>query len=218
MCRTHAETSFPRPLTSLDKCIVDGKYNGGFYHTKALQDGKADLATLIFYNFEVVEARSLGLAPRFFSLKDWGVPDFCQLVLFTTPQRLASMQPALRKLVLAVRRATGFIHRDPARAAKIFSAHAKESAAAAAATGNGTSWLTRVGDALNPLAALKRKRDAKLEAATMHATLPAFPNDNSIAESYFADLMKWLVRTRQVEAAKAEGVAPGTYWTNGIAL
>ena len=44
------------------------------------------MATLIFYNFEVIEARGLGLRPDFFSLKDWGVPDFCQLVLFSTPQ------------------------------------------------------------------------------------------------------------------------------------
>ncbi len=44
------------------------------------------LLWLIFYNFEVIEARGLGLRPDFFSLKDWGVPDFCQLVLFSTPQ------------------------------------------------------------------------------------------------------------------------------------
>ena len=31
-----------------------GKHNGGFYHTKALQQGAADVATLVFYNFEVV--------------------------------------------------------------------------------------------------------------------------------------------------------------------
>ena len=56
-----------------------GKHNGGFYHTAALESKAADVATLIFYNFEVVEARELGLRPGFFSLKDWGVPDFCQV-------------------------------------------------------------------------------------------------------------------------------------------
>ena len=56
-----------------------GKHNGGFYHTAALSSKAADVATLIFYNFEVVEATALGLKPGFFSLKDWGVPDFCQL-------------------------------------------------------------------------------------------------------------------------------------------
>lgn len=33
-----------------------GKYNGGFFHTDALQSGKADVATLIFWNFEIPEA------------------------------------------------------------------------------------------------------------------------------------------------------------------
>ena len=106
------------------------KHNGGFYHTKALAEKAADLATLIFYNFEVVEARSLGLSPNFFSLKEWGVPDFCQLVLFTTPSRPGQLKPELRSLVLAVRRATGLIHREPARAAKIYEAHVAKAASA----------------------------------------------------------------------------------------
>ena len=70
-----------------------GKHNGGFYNTKALQEGAAGVATLIFHNFEVIEARGLGLRPGFFSLKDWGVPDFCQLVLFSTPQACLRKTP-----------------------------------------------------------------------------------------------------------------------------
>ena len=50
-----------------------GKHNGGFYHTAALESGAADVATLIFYNFEVIEARERGHRPGFFSLKEWGV-------------------------------------------------------------------------------------------------------------------------------------------------
>ena len=84
-----------------------GKHDGGFYHVDALTSG-ADVATLIFSNFEMVEARSRGLDAGFFSLKDWGVPDFCQLVLFTTPEKLEASSADLRKLVLAVRRATRF--------------------------------------------------------------------------------------------------------------
>ena len=48
--------------------------NEGFYHTNALAEGKADCATLVFHNFEVVEATHRELAPRLFALKDWGVP------------------------------------------------------------------------------------------------------------------------------------------------
>eukprot|EP00316_Scyphosphaera_apsteinii_P020677 CAMPEP_0119315672 /NCGR_PEP_ID=MMETSP1333-20130426/36745_1 /TAXON_ID=418940 /ORGANISM="Scyphosphaera apsteinii, Strain RCC1455" /LENGTH=347 /DNA_ID=CAMNT_0007321111 /DNA_START=55 /DNA_END=1098 /DNA_ORIENTATION=- len=193
-----------------------GKHNGGFYHTQALSEKKADLATLIFYNFEVIEAENLGLRPGFFSLKEWGVPDFCQLVLFTTPERFHAMQPALRKFVLAVRRATGFIHREPTRAAEIFKAHVV--ASAPPPTKGASSWIRRLFDSLNPVAARKRRREAKVEAATITATLPAFPNDNSIAESYFVGLMAWLVKTGQVDQQKADQVPPSTYWTNSISL
>ena len=103
-----------------------GKHNGGFYHTSALEQGDAELATLVFYNFEVVEATLKGLAPKFFSLKDWGVPDFCQLVLFTTPERLEDLKPALRKMVLAIRRAVGLIHRAPAIARDEYLRHVSE--------------------------------------------------------------------------------------------
>lgn len=174
-----------------------GKHNGGFYHTKALQEKSAELATLIFYNFEVIEARHLGLNPGFFSLKDWGVPDFCQLVLFTTPDRFREMRPSLRRLVLAMRHATGLIHREPARAAKIYEAHVNKASASCP---------------------IEEKKRTEHEAATMAATLPAFPNDNSIADAYFTDLMSWLVKTGQVESSSGAAPPPSAYWTNAIAL
>ena len=53
-------------------CSVDsyGKFNGGFFHTNALEEGNADVATLIFWNFEIPEATARGLDVGFFSLKD----------------------------------------------------------------------------------------------------------------------------------------------------
>ena len=38
----------------------------------------------------------------------------------TTPERLTELRPALRALVLAMRRATGVIHRDPDRAKALY--------------------------------------------------------------------------------------------------
>jgi ABC-type nitrate/sulfonate/bicarbonate transport system substrate-binding protein len=96
------------------------KFNGGFDHVGALAEGKADVATLIFANFEIPFASAAGHDARFFSLKEWGVPDFCQLVLMTTPDRFAALKPALRSLVLAMRRATGVIHREPERAKALY--------------------------------------------------------------------------------------------------
>lgn len=185
-----------------------GKHNGGFFHTAALAERKAEVATLIFYNFEVVEARAQGLKPGFFSLKDWGVPDFCQLVLFTTPSRFEQLRPSLRALVLAMRKATGLIHREPAKAAAHFTAYTKAKSG------------TRLGvlETMNPLAMLARRKAAKLDAQIMAATLPAFPNDNGLSSDYFDSLMAWLVKTGQVESQKAEATPSSNYWTNSVAL
>lgn len=167
-----------------------GKYNGGFFHTKALSEGEADLATLIFWNFEIPEARASGLPVAFFSLKDWGVPDFCQLVLFTTPSRFDQSKDVFRRLVLALRKATGFIHQNPDRAKELYRAHV------------GVPEETSQGEILE---------------ATLNATLPAFPNDGMMSTDYYNGLMKWLVDTEQVDASAAASTPPSAYWTNDVA-
>ncbi len=181
-----------------------GKHDGGFYHVGALVKG-ADLSTLIFSNFEMVEAKSRGLDAGFFSLKDWGVPDFCQLVLFTTPDKLNELATELRKLVLAVRRATGLIKSDPEKARKIWFQHTKTS----------RSLLAR----LNPRTARFRMREARVARGTFEATLPAFVNDNLLAPEYWSALTSWLVKTGQIDhqPPRSPG-APLAYWTNRLAL
>lgn len=168
-----------------------GKYNGGFFHTDALQSGKADVATLIFWNFEIPEAVAKGMNdPRFFSLKEWGVPDFCQLVLMTTPDRFQELKPTLRKLVLAMRRATGFIHQYPDLAKQYYYDHVKQKEA---------------GDT-----------QRNIIDATLKATFPAFPNDNSMSSEYYERLMTWLVDTNQVDSEASSQVPVNSYWTNEI--
>lgn len=193
------------------------RHNGGFYHTDALASGSADVATLIFANFELIEARARGLNPDFFSLKDWGVPDFCQLVLFTTPDRFRTLKAELRKLVLAMRRATRVIHQEPARALALWTAHLTErSRSFASATSRPRTTMKQAINLLNPVTLHRRMRARRLETNIVSATLPAFPNDNSIAADYFDQLMSWLVRTKQVEKDAADAAA--AYWTNEVAL
>jgi len=168
-----------------------GKYNGGFFHTDALQSGKADVATLIFWNFEIPEAKAKGMTnASFFSLKEWGVPDFCQLVLMTTPDRFDEMKPTLRQLVLAMRRATGIIHQQPELARQYYFEHVdKENSA---------------------------ETQQAIIDATFTATLPAFPNDNSMSKEYYEKLMGWLIDTQQVDKDEALAVPVSNYWTNEI--
>lgn len=193
------------------------RYNGGFHHTDALASGAADVATLIFANFEMVEARARGLNPEFFSLKDWGVPDFCQLVLFTTPERFRARKDELRKLVLAMRRATRVLHQEPARARAMWAVHLAERARASATAPRGFRMVVKKAlKLLNPLGLLASMKMRHAETQIVSATLPAFPNDNSIAADYFDELMGWLVRTKQVEKDAADAAA--IYWTNEVAL
>lgn len=168
-----------------------GKYNGGFFHTAALQSGNADVATLVFWNFEIPEAKAKGMKQAsFFSLKEWGVPDFCQLVLMTTPTHYEERKDVFRKLVLAMRRATGIIHQQPELARDYYYQHVK-----------------------------KAEADITQQAiidATFTATLPAFPNDNNMSKEYYEHLMNWLVETDQVDSDDAANVQVHSYWTNEI--
>jgi len=48
-----------------------GRYNGGFYHTKALADGSAHVATLVFSNFEA--RRNVSLIALVFTACDFAM-------------------------------------------------------------------------------------------------------------------------------------------------
>ncbi len=139
-----------------------GRVNNGFYHTDALEDGLADVATLVFYNFEVVEARHRGHDAEFFALKDWGVPDFCQLILITTPALLAEREDAVRRFLRVLGRGLDFVHQRPDEAREIYGRRAEEDMEAAMA------------------------RDI------FAATLPCFTYDLSMPPAYYARLAEWM--------------------------
>ncbi len=167
------------------------KHNGSFFHTDALQSNAADVATLIFWNFEIPEAKAKGMKDAaFFSLKEWGVPDFCQLVLMTTPSHFDKRKDVLRKLVLAMRRATGIVHQQPDLAREYYYQHVNKEDAS-------------------------ETQQAVIDA-TFTATLPAFPNDNMMSKEYYEHLMGWLVETEQVDSKAGEELSVSSYWTNEI--
>jgi putative hydroxymethylpyrimidine transport system substrate-binding protein len=143
--------------------------NHGFFHTNALAEGKADVATLAFWNFELVEAAHRGLSADFFALKDWGVPDFCQLILMTRPELLETERAAFTALVQVLRRGIDLLKTNPAEAQAIYARHTKASA----------------DDTLGP----------KLFAAT----LPCFTYDLTMTTEAYALLARWLLETGQVK-------------------
>lgn len=142
--------------------------NEGFYHTNALMEGKADVATLIFYNFEMVEANHMGLNASFFSLKHWGVPDFCQLVFITTKEHFAARKEEMRGLNMATRKAIDWIKMHTSEAKQIYN-----------------EWTSsNSSDAMNE--------------AILDATLLMFPNEQSMSRDYYDNLEAWLEKTGQI--------------------
>lgn len=142
--------------------------DNGFFHTDALIEAKADLATLVFYNFEVIEARQRGYAAQFFALKDWGVPDFCQLILIATPTVLEQRQSDLHAFVRVLRRGIDWIHQHPDAARKIYDQR----------TG------AYSGDAIG--------------RAIYEATVPCFTHDFSMSADYYDRLQTWMYDTGQI--------------------
>lgn len=144
--------------------------NRGFFHTDALAEGVADVATLAFFNFEVVEARHRGYDAQFFSLKDWGVPDFCQLILVTSERLLAERAHVFARLVKVLRRGVDMVHQEPDLAARI--------------------WAQGSGQSLQE----------PLNAAIFRATTACFTHDFSMSADYYAQLGAWLHHTGQTPA------------------
>ena len=147
-----------------------GRVNNSFHHTDALAEGKADVATLVFHNFEIVEARHRGLDVRLFALKDWGVPDFCQLVLITHPDKLAAERETFQKLVTVLRRGVDAVKQEPEAAREAY---------------------VRLAGA-DP--------DDALTGAIYDATVPCFTHDFSMSADYYRQLETWMASRGLIDA------------------
>ncbi len=136
--------------------------NNSFYHTDALIDGKADVATLSFYNFEIVEARHRRLDADFFALKDWGVPDFCQLIFTTSRERLAEKADAFDRFLEVVQRGLDYLHQHPRKARQIY-----------------FDWTDE-----DP--------DDPMVDHMFQATVPCFTFDFTMSDGYYDELQNWM--------------------------
>ena len=136
--------------------------NNGFYHTDALIEDKADVATLAFYNFEMVEARHRGADAQFFALKDWGVPDFCQLILITSPRVLQEKKDALQRFLGVMQRGLDLLHQSPDEARDIY------------------------------FRRTETDPDDALMSAIFSATVPCFTFDFSMSRDYYQVLQAWM--------------------------
>lgn len=145
--------------------------NNGFYHTDALIEGKADAATLAFFNFEVVEARLRGHDADFFALKDWGVPDFCQLILVAPAATITESFNDLRLFLEGLLAGIDATKQDPELCRRL--------------------WREHVGE----------QADGELATAIFNATLPCFTHDFDLSADSLEQLAAWLVETGQHDIA-----------------
>ena len=148
------------------------RVNNGFYHTDALIEGKADVATLVFYNFEVLEARHQGHDARFFALKDWGVPDFCQLILITSTDTLQKKKDDIQRFLKVLQRGVDFIHQHPSEAKEIYYSRTKTDG------------------------------DSELMNDIFDATVRCFTYDMSMATEYYEELGSWLKSSGLIEKSQ----------------
>ncbi|MBM7633076.1 ABC transporter substrate-binding protein [Geomicrobium sediminis] len=142
--------------------------NNGFYHTDALAEDKADAATLVFRNFEVAEAKHRGLDVDYFALKDFGVPDFCQLIFITSPEVFERQKHVLASFMKVIRKSIDYLYENSDEAKTIYYAFTQA-------------------DESDPL-----------NQSIMNATLPCFTYDFSMTEAYYDDLQTWLKKSGKI--------------------
>ncbi len=161
--------------------------NSGFHHTQALLDGHADVATLVFYNFEILEARAKlagqDRSPGLFALKDYGIPDFCQLILISTAAQFAAKREVFRRLVKALHAAIDFVRQQPEEARRLWEAESGQDAS----TGLGREIYD--------------------------ATVACLTYDFSMSSDYYARLASWLHTSGQTATVTPTAGA----WTNDLA-
>lgn len=143
--------------------------NHGFEHTNALDSNVADAATLVFYNFEVVEAEERGLNPRYFPLKTWGVPDFCQLHFIADENRMQNDERLFRDFIAVLQRGIDFIHENPDEAWTLYKRYAKQ------------------------------EQSNRLSDRIYQATIGCFCHDLSMSDLYWERLVTWMVETGQIQ-------------------
>ncbi|UOQ92140.1 ABC transporter substrate-binding protein [Halobacillus shinanisalinarum] len=94
--------------------------NKGFYHTDALIHDEADIAFSVQQHHEVIEASERGYEPRFFSLKEWGLPAGGHLILITSREILDKRRQGIDKFLEVLKRSIEFIENKPEEAKVVY--------------------------------------------------------------------------------------------------
>ena len=103
-------------LTPKDYTVVNVNFN----LTAALLSGNVDAVIGAFWNYELPQLELEGVEGGYFSLTDYGVPDYYELVVITNDAFLQSNRDAATRLVRALQAAIDFTREHPGKALAMY--------------------------------------------------------------------------------------------------
>jgi len=100
--------------------------NVGFAIVQSLVSSRVDAIMGPYKNYETVALEEKGYKARYFELREWGIPDYDELVFLTGDAALEKKRKAIRGFVRAIDRAIAKTRRDPEGALKKYFAAVPE--------------------------------------------------------------------------------------------
>lgn len=103
-------------LTPQDYTTVNVNFN----LTSSLLSGQVDAVIGAYWNYELAELELEGVEGDYFDLRDYGVPDYYELVVISNDTFLAEHRETARRLVTALQQAIDFSRAEPEAALKLY--------------------------------------------------------------------------------------------------
>jgi len=104
---------------SAAKDVVDGMVNVGFALVPALISGRVDAIVGAYWTHESISARNQGFPLTVLRMEDWGVPDFYELVVVASENKLRDDPGLVERFVRAIKRGYVEAAKDPALAVEV---------------------------------------------------------------------------------------------------
>jgi putative hydroxymethylpyrimidine transport system substrate-binding protein len=99
--------------------VVDGMVNVGFDLVPALISGRVDAIVGAYWTHESISARNQGFPLTVLRMEDWGVPDFYELVVVVSENKLRNDPKLIERFIRAIKRGYVEAAKDPASAVEI---------------------------------------------------------------------------------------------------
>jgi len=99
--------------------VVDGMVNVGFDLVPALISGRVDAIVGAYWTHESISARNQGFPLTVLRMEDWGVPDFYELVVVASENKLRDDPGLVERFVRAIKRGYVEAAKDPALAVEV---------------------------------------------------------------------------------------------------